>query len=232
MGSVTSASWAAPSRLPEATIPSYSMVDDGALCKVLIPFAGAGALAARAGADRLAQLRRDARRRALERRLRRAPHAQQPRAGPLGLVAAPRAVVVVGVVGLLQEKRGEAALDRRRQHARRAAGVAASVQLVEALEAAARRREAPHALPVEGRPLGVAGRDAARPADAGHGALELRGPEPLARREGPRRRGRDGAGLVLDRGERLDVARRVRARDAGPRREQGLLLAQRRALLP
>ena len=37
---------AAPSRLPEATIPSYSMVDDGALCKVLIPFAGAGALAA------------------------------------------------------------------------------------------------------------------------------------------------------------------------------------------
>ena len=35
-----------PSRLPEATIPSYSMVDDGALCKVLIPFAGAGALAA------------------------------------------------------------------------------------------------------------------------------------------------------------------------------------------
>ena len=29
-----------------ATITSYSMVDDGALCKVLIPFAGAGALAA------------------------------------------------------------------------------------------------------------------------------------------------------------------------------------------
>ena len=37
---------AAPSAAAGGGIPSYSMVDDGALCKVLIPFAGAGALAA------------------------------------------------------------------------------------------------------------------------------------------------------------------------------------------
>ena len=77
-------------KLREATIPSYSMVDDGALCKVLIPFAGAsGARGGRAHRRLPRPLVRPARRRGRQGVA--APRAATPRGDQPARVRLPRA---------------------------------------------------------------------------------------------------------------------------------------------